>query len=139
MGDMPIGLILNGDKSHYDTHGGLCMTPLSFTLSIFNLAARNNRKFWRPLAYLPNLDQNILDESETNTTQGVDPMASEDSIRDEHRCLPIALEPLRNIHRNNGFTTAVFGRRVNVRVWIHIVSTSRECTVFFQGGRFTKG
>ena len=60
--EMPIGLIFHGDKSHFDNHGGLCTTPLSFTLSIFNEQARMSDKFWRPAAYLPDLSHERFGE-----------------------------------------------------------------------------
>ena len=53
--EMPIALIVFGDKSHTDLHGTLSVTPLTFTLTCFNRAARNNNDFWRPLGYIPNL------------------------------------------------------------------------------------
>ena len=53
--DMPIALIIFGDKSHTDLHGALALTPIIFTLTLFNRTSRNNVKFWRPLAYIPNL------------------------------------------------------------------------------------
>ena len=43
--DMPVGLIVFGDKSHTDLHGALSLTPIIFTLTLFNLAARNDLKF----------------------------------------------------------------------------------------------
>jgi hypothetical protein len=37
--DMPVGLILFGDKSHTDLHGALSLTPIIFTQTLFNRAA----------------------------------------------------------------------------------------------------
>ncbi len=37
--DMPVGLILLGDNSHTDLHGALSITPIIFTLTLFNPAA----------------------------------------------------------------------------------------------------
>jgi hypothetical protein len=42
--DMPVGLIVFGDKSHTDLHGALSLTPIIFTLPLFNCAARNDSK-----------------------------------------------------------------------------------------------
>jgi hypothetical protein len=53
--DMPVGLIVFGDKSHTDLHGALSLTPNIFTLTLFNPAAQNDSKFWRPIGYIPNL------------------------------------------------------------------------------------
>ena len=43
--DMPVGLIVFGDKSHTDLHGALLLTPIIFTLTLFNPAAQNDLKF----------------------------------------------------------------------------------------------
>ena len=65
--DMPIALILFGDKTHTDLHGTLAVTPLTFTLTCFNRSARNNTAFCRPLAYIPNLSygKNKADKRKT--------------------------------------------------------------------------
>ena len=49
---MPVALIVFGDKSHTDLHGTLALTPVIFTLTLFNRTARNNTKFWRPFGYM---------------------------------------------------------------------------------------
>ena len=43
--DMPIALIIFGDKSHTDLHGALALTPIIFTLTLFNRTSRKNIKF----------------------------------------------------------------------------------------------
>ncbi len=48
--EMPVALIIFGDKSHTDLHGSLSLTPIIFTLTLFNRPARNNTNIWRPLA-----------------------------------------------------------------------------------------
>jgi hypothetical protein len=53
--DMPVGLIVFGDKFHTDLHGALSPTSIILTLSLFNHAAQNDSKFWRPIGYIPNL------------------------------------------------------------------------------------
>ena len=53
--NMPIALIVFGDKSHLDLHGSLSTIPVTFTLSCFNRDARGKTQFWRPFAYIPNL------------------------------------------------------------------------------------
>ncbi len=55
-GNMPLALIVFADKSHYDHHGALLTTPFIFTLSCFNKEARTRADFWRPIAYIPNLN-----------------------------------------------------------------------------------
>jgi len=108
--EMPIALIVFGDKSHTDLHGTLSVTPLKFTLTCFNRAARNNNDFWRPLAYIPNLSygKNKADKRETK-----------DKIQDKHRCLSAALDSVKEIHRKGGFYAMVMGRVVKIKVWIH--------------------
>jgi hypothetical protein len=39
---MPVGLIFFGDKSHTNLHGTLALTPIIFTLTLFNQTSRNN-------------------------------------------------------------------------------------------------
>ncbi len=92
---MPIGLIVFGDKSDTDLHGALSLTLIIFMLTFFNRVSRNNTNIWRPLAYTRN------------------------KIQNEHTCLPIAFQSLREIHRNGGFKATVMGREVRVKVWIH--------------------
>jgi hypothetical protein len=53
--NMPVGLIVFGDNSHTDLHGALALTPIIFTLIMFNRASRNNTNFWRLLGYIQNL------------------------------------------------------------------------------------
>jgi hypothetical protein len=53
--DMPVRLILFGDKSHTDLHGALSLTLIIFTVTLFNRAAQNDSKFWRPINYILNL------------------------------------------------------------------------------------
>ncbi len=43
--NMPVGLIVFGDKSHTDLCGRLALTPIIFTLKMFNCASRNNTNF----------------------------------------------------------------------------------------------
>ncbi len=108
--EMPIGLIIFGDKSHIDLHGALSLTPIIFTLTLFKRSARNNINFWRPLAYIPNLGygKNKADKTDMR-----------DKIQDKHICLSIALESIKEIHRMGGFYAKAMGREVLVKVWIH--------------------
>jgi hypothetical protein len=76
--DMPVGLIVFGDKSHTDIHGALSLTPIIFTLTLFNRAARNNLKFWRPIGYIPNLGYRRETSNKTH---------ARDKIQDEHSCM----------------------------------------------------
>jgi hypothetical protein len=91
---MPVGLIIFGDKSHTDLHGALSLTPIIFTLTMFSRTSRNNTNFWRPLSYIPNLGygKNKADKTETRN-----------KIQDEHTCLSVIFESVREIHRRVGF------------------------------------
>jgi hypothetical protein len=42
---MPVALIVFGDKSQTDLHGTLSLTPIIFTLTLFNQSACNNTRF----------------------------------------------------------------------------------------------
>ncbi len=91
---MPIALIVFGNKSHTDLHGSLSLTPIIFTLSLFNRNARNNHKFWRPIGYIPNLSygKGVTDKTPTR-----------DKIQDEHMCLSTVFKSLRKISKEKGF------------------------------------
>ena len=114
--NMPIALIIFGDKSHFDLHGALATTPISFTLSCFNEQARNRAEFWRPLGYIPNLDF-----SSKVGGRKINKRPSSESVEDEHKCLSIALESLKRIHKNGGISTTVMGKSVVCKVWIHYI------------------
>jgi hypothetical protein len=92
--NMPVGLFFFGDKSHTDLHGALALTPIIFTLTMFN----------RALSY----GKNKADRTMTSN-----------KIQDKHNCLSIVFRSLREVHRNGGFTMTVMGREVKVKVWIH--------------------
>jgi len=107
---MPIELIIFGDKSHTDLHGALALTLIIFTLSLFNRTSRNNYKFWRPLAYIPNLGygKNKADKTPTK-----------DKVQNEHECLSVAFKSIQQIHREGGFLASVLGREVKIKIWVH--------------------
>jgi len=107
---MPVALVVFGDKSHTDLHGSLALTPLIFTCTFFNRAARNNTKSWRPFGYIPNL---------SHQRGSSDRRLTKDKLQDEHACLSVLFKSLRTIHREGGFEMTVLGRRVHVIVWIH--------------------
>jgi hypothetical protein len=107
--NMSVGLIVFGDKSHTDLHGALALTPIIFTLTMFNRASRHNTNFWRLLGYIPNLMHGKNKADRTNTSQ---------KNQDEHNCLLMVFRSLRDIHRNGGFAATVMGREVTIKVWI---------------------
>ncbi len=108
--DMPVGLIVFGDKSHTDLHGALSLTITIFTLTLFNHAAQNDLKFWRPIGYILNLGYGRENSNKTHTR---------DKIQDEHSCISFAFQSFKNINKDNGFQCVVLGHTVHVKVWIH--------------------
>jgi hypothetical protein len=107
---MPIVLIVFRDKSHTDLHGTLSLTPIIFTLTLFNQLAYNNTRFWRPLGYIPNLlyGKGVADRRLTK-----------DKIQDEHTCLLCIFQLLCKISNKGGFNLVVLGQDVCVKVWVH--------------------
>jgi hypothetical protein len=114
---MPLALVVFADKSHLDLHGSLSTLPIIFTLSFFNEKSRNSVDFWRPIAFLPNLNAGSLTSRNSNDKKK-DP---ELSVQDEHDCLCGAFSSLRNIHRCGGIKAAVLGKDIVYKPWIHFV------------------
>jgi hypothetical protein len=108
--DMPVGLIVFGDRSHTDLHKALSLTPIIFTPTLFNSAARKDSKFWGPIGYIPYLGYGRGISNKTLTR---------DKIQDEHSCISLAFQSLQNINKENGFQCVVLGHTVRVKVWIH--------------------
>ena len=113
--NMPIALIIFGDKSHFDLHGTLSTTPLIFTLSCFNQRARNLARFWRPIAYIPNLSHSKVSYKQNNKEEEAA------NVQDEHNCLSVALQKLIDITIDGGIAMKVKGKTVIGKVWIHYV------------------
>jgi hypothetical protein len=106
---MSVGLIVFGDKSHIDLHGTLSLTPIIFTLTLFNQTARNNSGFWRPIGYIPNLLYGKGTANHRSTSY---------KIQDKHTCLSYIFESLCRITRQGGFDLCFLGRNVTVKIWI---------------------
>ncbi len=104
---MPVGLIVCGDKSHTNLHGTLALTPIIFTLTLFNWPSCNNTRFWRPIGYIPNLSYG---------KSGADHRKTSDKLQDEHTCLSCIFESLRKITREGGYDLVVLGQNVHVKV-----------------------
>jgi hypothetical protein len=114
---MPLALVVFADKSHLDLHGSLSTLPIIFTLSFFNEKSRNSVDFWRPTAFLPNLNAGSLTSWNSNDKKE-DPALS---IQDEHDCLCGAFSSLKNIHCRGGIKAAVLGKDIVSKPWIHFV------------------
>lgn len=52
---LPLPLIVHIDKSHYDLHSNLCVTPIGFTLAMFDVDTQQKIDSWRMMATIPNL------------------------------------------------------------------------------------
>ena len=118
--NMPIGLIFFGDKTHLDRHGCLAATPVMFTLSIFSREARCSPQFWRPLAYIPNLDYGLISKEEK------DPL---NKLKDEQQCLRTAFKSLVELTKKKGrkgIRTTVANKEVVCKVWIHFIIGDTE-------------
>ena len=114
---MPLALVVFADKSHLDLHGSLLTLPIIFTLSCFNEQSRNSVNFWRPMAFIPNLNAGSLTSRNSNDKKK-DPAIS---VQDKHDCLRAAFSPLRNLYQRGGINATVMGRDVCCKPWIHFV------------------
>ena len=81
-----------------------------FTLSIFNREAKCSPQFWRPLAYIPNLDYGLISSDEK------DPL---NKLKDEQQCLRTAYKSLVELTKKKGIRTTVANKEVVCKVWIH--------------------
>jgi hypothetical protein len=115
--NMPIGLIVFGDESHFDSKGTLKTMPLMFTLSLFNQRARNDVRFWRPMAYIPNLGYGAATKEDSRLLHTKTPATYR--LQNEHNCLAAALTPLVDISRRGGIRVTIKSKPVIVKVWIH--------------------
>lgn len=117
--NMPIALVIFADESHFDAKGTLKTLPIMFTLTCFNLKARNNVRFWRPLAYIPNLGYGALSSSDTKNIDTKTPATF--NCQTEHNCIKAALAPLVEISKQGGIRVMVRGQQVTGKVWIHFI------------------
>jgi hypothetical protein len=67
---------------------------------------------WRPICYIPNLGYGRGISNKTCTR---------DKIQDEHSCISLAFQSLKNINKENGFQCVVLGHTVRVKVWINFL------------------
>ncbi len=104
---MPVALIVFGDNSHADLHGSLLLTPIIFTMNLFNQSAHNNTEFWRPIGYIPNLSYGKGTADRTSMR---------DKIQDDHTCLSCAFQSLCRISKDGGLNLVVLGEEVNFKV-----------------------
>ena len=115
--NMPLALIFFADKSHFDQHGALSTTPFIFTLSCFNKEAQTRADFWRPTAYIPNLNYGTTSASAKDSCGS----SQTASVQDEHLCVQAALSSLKSFASRGGISTVVKGRLVVGKFWIHYI------------------
>ena len=108
-----MGLVLFYDKTHTDLFGSLAAAPLIAVPTFLNEECRNNEKFHSVLGYIPNL---------CHGKGKSDTQSSKDKLQDEHKCLRLVTDQLKQIEKDGGIWTEVMGRRVCVKVWIHIIA-----------------
>lgn len=114
----PCGLVVFYDKSHSDRHGSLSVSPIMFTLTLFNKTARSKSQFWDIIAYIPNLDYGSTKSSDNSIAQVSTPALK---CQDEHSCLFQALRQLKEANDSGGIPMQILGKFKKVKVWIHIM------------------
>ena len=107
---MPIALVIFGDKTFTDKHGALAITPIIFTLTLFNKEARNKPEFWRPISYIPNMSYG---------KSGADKTESIEKNKDEQAFLRASFQSFRDINKRGGMRVKVGGIIRNAKLWIH--------------------
>ena len=110
---LAMGLVLFYDKTHSDLFGSLAAAPLLAVPTFLNRECRADESFHSVLGYIPNL---------AHGKGKNDDESAKDKLQDEHNCLHLITGQLKQIHEDGGIWTEVMGRRVCVKVWIHIIS-----------------
>ena len=109
----PLALVCFYDKTNTDVFGSLSCAPFICTPSFLNRDCRNDDSNYLVLGYVPNLGYG----KGTAKSQ-----TSEMKLQDEHDCLSLITNQITKIHNEGGFWTKVMGRRVCVKVWIHLIA-----------------
>ena len=99
-------------------HGALAVSPILFTLTLFNRQARSQTRFWDSLGYVPNLEAATNKRSDSSIGIGI---TSAQKCQDEHVCLLFALRQIKDINDRGGIPMVVMNRKVKVKVWIHYI------------------
>ena len=109
----PVPLIAFYDKTHVDVFGSLSCSPFIVWPSFFNMNCRRKKESSRVLGYVPNLGYG---KGKSNREP------SHVKIQDEHNCLRQITKQLIMINEKGGIATMVMGRKVNLKVWLHIIT-----------------
>jgi hypothetical protein len=110
---MTVGIIVFGDKSHTNLHGKLSLTPIIFTLTLFNQTARNNIHFGSQLG-----TYQIFPMEKGQQTVEVQVISYKTNIHVYHAYLNHCTGLL---DRED-----LLGRNVTVKIWIHYLIGDTE-------------
>lgn len=108
-----VPIILFVDAISIDMYSNLQLTPVTFTLSIFNKAARNRKENWRPLGFIASPHVKAKLEAEMK-------------LQDVHNCLKIILKELKSccdeeLHLDTLKIDDFIHRNVTVKFALHFV------------------
>jgi len=107
------GLACFYDKTNVDVFGSLACAPFICIPTFMNKDCRNDDSNYMVLGYVLNLGYG------KGTAQL---QTSLMKLQDEHTCLSLITNQIKKIHDDGGFWTTVMGRRVCVKVWIHLIA-----------------
>ena len=110
---LAMGLVVFYDKTHSDCFGSLAVAPLIAVPTWMNEDCRNNVDFHMVLGYIPNLSHG---KGKSNR------QTSQEKLQDEHNCLRLITDQIKKIQEDGGIWTEVMGKKVCVKLWIHIVA-----------------
>ena len=113
---LPLPLILHIDKSHYDLHGNLCVTPVGVSLAMLNSDTQQKVGAWRMLATVPNLSAKKGKNKKKTADDG------RLSMEDMHNVLGLAFSSLRETYEAGGMLwRAPDGKLKILKPYIHMV------------------
>lgn len=93
---LPLPIIVHIDKSHYDLHSNLCVTPIGFTLAMLDVDTQQKVDSWRMMATIPNLSA-----KKGSNKKKVD-RATQLNLQDMHNVLRIAFSSLEESWKEGG-------------------------------------
>ena len=109
---MPVPLVFFYDKANLDRNGGLALSPLIFTFGFFKSKRRRRSKFWRPLAYVPNLDIGQGRSSSKNAFV---------KQQEHHQVLAVVFDELQKVSQDGGVKTKIGNRTVVLKFFIQFI------------------
>ena len=93
---LPLPIIVHIDKSHYDLHSNLCVTPIGFTLGMLDIDTQQKVDSWKMMATVPNLSAKKGKNKKKKEGQ------TKRNIQDMHNVLRIAFSSLEKCWRRGG-------------------------------------